>query len=113
MAYWIKRFAWIVGTISFFAVFFTTLDRGDPLALDSILQALLKGTLAASLFWFVGFVAGDILFKGVIQDVASQEDNLVDGGLLQRVEDMKKETGPKPSGAEEPAQAVKPGTAKP
>ncbi len=93
MAYWIKKFARIVGIASFFAVFLATLDWAEPLAAHSIGVAFLKGVAAMALFWFVGFIMGDIIFKTVVEDIAAKEDDELEGGILQRALETK-EAGP-------------------
>ena len=106
MIYWIKRFAHIVSYVAGFAVFFVTLDPSDPMGLESMGWALAKGCAAMALFWFVGYIIGDIIFKGVVEDVPKDiEEDPVEGGLLQRVLETKAsgpfsgtEQGQKPAG---------------
>jgi len=92
MAYWIKKFARIVGIISFFTIFFATLDMSNPLNIYTMTLAFIKGIAAAVLFWFAGFVIGDIVFKGVVEDVPKEEIDELEGGILQRVRQTRQES---------------------
>ncbi|NLP01095.1 MAG: hypothetical protein GX089_01230 [Fibrobacter sp.] len=86
MVFWIKRVATILCFITFFAVLFVNLagctDIFDP---QCLIPALIKATLSGALFWFAGFIAGDIFFKGVLTDIEVDDSNLLEGGLLQQV----------------------------
>jgi hypothetical protein len=64
-----------------------SLDPADPFNPVSILTSFLKGTGAAVFFWFIGYVFGDILFKGIVEEINIAEIDELEGGLLQRVRD--------------------------
>jgi hypothetical protein len=94
MVFWIKRTARILGIITFFVVFFIGLDPGRPFDPQVVAMAFLKGILGAILFWFAGFILGDIVFKGLVSDVHTDDSDAIDGGLLQRIHDEKKRNDP-------------------
>jgi hypothetical protein len=96
MAYWIKKFARIIGFVCFFAVFLVTLDWSRPLELDSLMIALLKGIIAMALCWFVGLIIADMVFKGIVDDVPVEAIDDLEGGLLQRVRQTREQNTPKP-----------------
>src|SRR5574344_1712243 len=61
-------------------------------------QTLLVQLLAMSLiplFWFTGFILGDIFFKAVLTDIDEKDTNdLLEGGLVQRIHTEKEKHVP-------------------
>jgi hypothetical protein len=94
MVFWIKRTARILGVVTFFVVFFIGLDPAQPFDPQIVTIAFFKGVLGAVLFWFAGFILGDIVFKGLITGVATTDSDAIDGGLIQRIHDEKKRIDP-------------------
>jgi hypothetical protein len=92
MVQWIKRFAGILGWMSFFIVLFAGIDPADPFDMSIALPALARAIISATLFWFAGFIIGDIMFKGVVEDVVEREMDDIEGGVLQRIHDIKRES---------------------
>jgi hypothetical protein len=103
MVFWIKRTARILGIVSFFVVFFIGLDPSRPFDPQIALVAFLKGMLGAVLFWFAGFILGDIVFKGLVTGVQTHESDAIDGGLIQRIHDEKKRNDPDAAAPKESA----------
>ncbi|MDG5815865.1 hypothetical protein QA601_12305 [Chitinispirillales bacterium ANBcel5] len=85
MILWIKRFAWVISVSVFFATLLISMDFSNFFNLANVLGAVIKAMIAASFFWFVGFIFGDIFVKGLIGDIPFDKKNLVEGGLLQNV----------------------------
>lgn len=76
----------ILGYSVFFGVLFISLAASnDPLDFRSIIFAIIKALLGGGLFWFAGYILGDIIFKGVLTDVEIDKANMLDGGLIQRI----------------------------
>ena len=94
MLIWIRRFARIAGCFAFFAVFFAGIDPGDPLNVDIAFMALAKGFAAAALFWIAGYIAGDIVFKGVVEAVDPVLDDPLEGGMVQWLREEKERMSP-------------------
>jgi hypothetical protein len=94
MAFWIKRTARILGVVTFFVVFFIGLDPAHPFDSHIVIIAFLKGVAGAILFWFAGFILGDIVFKGLVTGVSTGEPDAIDGGLIQRIHDEKMRNDP-------------------
>ncbi|MBN1603429.1 MAG: hypothetical protein JW915_17600 [Chitinispirillaceae bacterium] len=90
MVFWIKKLAFIIGLITFFASMAIHFSGSDPFNLNLLLPAIIKSLLGASILWFAGFIIGDIFFKGVLTDVPLERNNLIEGGMLQRIH-LKKE----------------------
>jgi hypothetical protein len=107
MVFWIKRTARILGIVTFFVVFFMGLDPAHPFDSQIVIIALLKGSVGAILFWFAGFILGDIVFKGLVTGIATSESDAIDGGLIQRIHDEKKRNDPDVAVPEKPPVAAK------
>lgn len=91
MGYWIKKSAFLLGATVFFIIFLTSLIGLDPFNPQHLIPAILKAVLGGALFWFTGFILGDIVFKGVLTDIdETDKNNLLEGGLVQRIH-MEKE----------------------
>jgi len=91
MGYWIKKGAFLLGATVFFIIFLTSLIGLDPFNPQYLIPAILKAILGGALFWFTGFILGDIVFKGVLTDIdETDKNNLLEGGLVQRIH-MEKE----------------------
>jgi hypothetical protein len=102
MAFWIKRAARIIGAVTFFVVFFIGLDPARPFDPQIVAVAFFKGVLGAILFWFAGFILGDIVFKGLVTDVVTGESDAIEGGLLQRIHEEKIRSDPDNAGHKGP-----------
>jgi hypothetical protein len=90
MVFWIKKFAFIIGLITFFTTMIMHFLSPDPLNYNLLIPALVKALMGASLLWFTGFIIGDIFFKGVLTDIQLERNNLVEGGMIQNIH-LKKE----------------------
>lgn len=90
MIYWIKKIAGILALAVFFTILFADLSVSGSLEFFHLIVSVIKAVIAASLFWFAGFIAGDIILKGLITDIEHDEMNLLEGGMIQRL-DMKKQ----------------------
>jgi len=100
MVYWIRKLAGIFAFFVFFMLLFADLSVLDSFEFNNLIISVIKAFVAASLFWFAGFIMGDIFLKGIITDIEHDEMNLIEGGMVQRL-DMKKQDMV-PGGAEMP-----------
>jgi hypothetical protein len=94
MTYWIKRIAAILAITAFFALLFSGLAGSGTFSLEVLVPILLRSTAGAALCWILGIVVADIVLKGIVSDIVVDTDNLVDGGLLQRVHIVKERAVP-------------------
>lgn len=85
MVYWIKKIARISGLCVFFLIFIYCIDYKDPYSAQNAIIAALKAGLGAGLFWFLGFIIGDIIIKGIFIDLPTNKDDMIEGGLVQRL----------------------------
>jgi hypothetical protein len=107
--YWIKRIARLLGMLSFFTVFFLGIDPADPFDATTAGIAFAKGCAGALLFWFLGFIIADIVIKALVTDVRTDDNDTMEGGLLQRLRGVQSSLSPGQSGANK---AMGPTTAK-
>jgi hypothetical protein len=82
MIYWIKRIATILSAMSFFIVFFLSIDSTDPFNASIALVAFAKGLAGAFLFWGAGFVIADIVIKALVTDLRVERNDILEGGIL-------------------------------
>jgi len=94
MLFWIKKFAAIVGMTAFFVLFVMTIAGYGDFSWEAVTWALIRALTGAALFWVVGIVVADILFKGIISDMESDRNCLVEGGLVQQVHMIKEKYTP-------------------
>lgn len=86
MNYWIKKGAMLLGISVFFIILLLSMLGLDPMRPEHLVPALLKALLGGALFWFTGFILGDIIFKAVLTDIDEKDtSNLLEGGLVQRI----------------------------
>ena len=91
MVVWIKKLANAAALLAFFAVFFLGLNPENPFETTTLVLALLKGGLAAGLFWLLGIVIADIALKGIVEDIPREKIDVLEGGLVQHVYKVKKD----------------------
>src|SRR5512133_3528961 len=86
MSYWIKKGAMLLGISVFFIILLLSMIGLDPMQPAHLIPALIKALLGGALFWFTGFILGDIIFKAVLTDIDEKDNNnLLEGGLVQRI----------------------------
>jgi len=90
MGYWIKKGAFFLGVMVFFIILLTSMIGLDPMNPMHLVPAIIKAVFGGALFWFTGFILGDIVFKGVLSDIdENDKNNLLEGGLVQRIHSEK------------------------
>jgi hypothetical protein len=85
MIHWIRKSARIMCFLAFFAVFFLDLDYADPFSPLQGSLALLKGITAAVAVWLLFYIISDMAFKGMLEDIEPKEDDVLDEGLMQHI----------------------------
>ena len=88
MMYWIKRIARLLALLTFFTVFVSGIDPADPFNVQIAVWACAKGCAGALLFWLLGFIIADIVIKGLVTDIRTDENDTMEGGILQRLHDV-------------------------
>lgn len=87
----IGRFGTFLGYIAFLLVIFAGYKFTAPFSLDWGLPLLFKALFAAFLAWLGGVIVGDIMMKGVVDDIDREALNPSDGGIEQRIVEAKAE----------------------
>lgn len=90
----IKQASRMLGGAAFFIVFFASMTPEDPWNGKLLAVALIKALLAGALLWIAGFLIADIVFKGVLETVVTTEEDVIEGGLLQRVSEERDRLNP-------------------
>lgn len=95
MIYWIRKAAMLLGYTVFFGVLFLSLASSDnPFDFGSLIMCIIKALIGGGLFWFTGYILGDIIFKGVLTDLEVEKNNLLEGGLIQRINEKNEDALP-------------------
>jgi hypothetical protein len=85
MLIWIRKSARLAGMLVFFIVLFLGVDYADPFNAVRGTLALIKAFCAGAAVWLVFFIIGDIIFKGLIEDIEPRQTDVLDEGLLQHI----------------------------
>jgi len=89
-----KKIGVILGGIAFFSILVVHLEAGLPQEPSYIVMVILKSVMFGAVFWFMGLIVGDILVKGIIEDIEFEQRSFLEGGILQRIQDCKKHSFP-------------------
>ena len=93
MIYSIKKIARIFSLFSFVLIFFCGIDHTDLFSLQVLAIAFTKALCGSIALWFIGLVVSDILLKGIVEDIPEHSIEQMEGGILQRIYERKKENG--------------------
>jgi hypothetical protein len=94
MQFWIKRVAFILATGVFFALLLSGIAAGRSFTLETLLPALARAAGGAALFWLIGAVVADIAIKGIVADMVTGTEDMIEGGLAQRIYSVKERAVP-------------------
>lgn len=95
MIYWIRKAAMLLGYTVFFGVLFLSLASSDnPFDFGSLIMCIIKALIGGGLFWFTGYILGDIIFKGVLTDLEVEKSCMLEGGLIQRINEKNEDALP-------------------
>lgn len=100
MIWVIRKCAALLSGAAFFCLLFSSLAASGACTWSSLAGAFVRASIGASLFWIVGIIVADILLKGIVTDMESSRENLVEGGLLQQAQAIKETVFPGKSGVQ-------------
>lgn len=101
MIYWIRKAAMLLGYTVFFGVLFLSLaSSANPFDFGTLIMCIIKALIGGGLFWFAGYILGDIMFKGVLTDIEMDKASMLEGGLIQRINEKHEDA--LPGGADMP-----------
>ncbi len=86
----VKQVSKLLSFLVFVTIFIVGYRFDQPFSMDIMWPVIFKGVIGAALFGIGGLVIGDIIIKGVIEDIDSAELEPLLGGFEQRIHDVKK-----------------------
>ena len=75
---------------AFILIFLAGYDFAGTFTLESITPLILKALFGAVLFWFSGMIIGDIVIRGIVEDIDAEKLDPLEGGFEQRIAEEKK-----------------------
>jgi len=85
----VNSFSIFLAYSAFILVFLAGYDFTGTFTLESITPLILKALFGAVLFWFSGIIIGDILMRGIVEDIDSEKLEPLEGGFEQRIAEEK------------------------
>ncbi len=85
-----KKVAYLIAFLVFITIFMVTYRFNEPFSMELMLPVILKALIGAVLFGIGGLIIGDIVIKGVIEDIDNDKLEPLEGGFEQRIHDFKK-----------------------
>jgi len=86
----VHSFSVFLAYAAFILIFLAGYDFMGTFTLETITPLILKALFGAVLFWFSGIIIGDILMRGVVEDIDAEKLNPLEGGLEQRIAEEKR-----------------------
>ena len=86
----VNTFSVFLAYAAFILVFLAGYDFTGVFTLESITPLILKALFGAVLFWFSGIIIGDILIRGIVEDIDAEKLEPLEGGFEQRIAAEKK-----------------------
>ncbi len=86
----VSKLAGMLGMVVFLIVLLASFDFSSPFSIEEIVPYLVRAAISAAIFWIAAMVVGDVVLKGVINDVDLAELNPLEGGLEQRLHERNK-----------------------
>ena len=91
MLQWIKKVSLICAFLVFIIVLLSGIDFEDILDEANAIAALSKALCSAIGMWLVSMIICDIIFKGITNDISNKDLDISEGGLIQRISEVKTE----------------------
>lgn len=87
----VHKGALLIGMGIFVLVCVTSLDFTTTLSLEHFKVVVIKAFIVSVVCWLMVTIVGDIIIKGVFEDLNKDDLNPLEGGLEQRLHEDKKE----------------------
>lgn len=87
----VHKGASLIGLGIFVLVCITSMDFSTELTLEIFRVVIIKAFIVAVICWLMVYIVGDIIVKGVFEDLNKEDLNPLEGGLEQRLHEDKKE----------------------
>jgi len=86
----VKQVARLVAILVFITIIVVGYRFDLPLTMELLVPLLFKAFVGASLFWIGGLITGDIIVKGIVEDIDADSLEPLQGGFEQRIHDAKR-----------------------
>lgn len=86
----VKIVSKLLAFLVFVTIFIVGYQFDKPFSMDLVWPLIFKGVVGAALFGIGGLIIGDIIIKGVIEDIDNEKLEPLEGGFEQRIHDMKR-----------------------
>lgn len=94
MVHWIRKGAFLLASLAFFLVFIVSLDPDKIFDAVIGIQAAIKGGVAFFVFIISGYVLADIVLKGLVETINTNDIPVTQGGLAQHIRDERERMDP-------------------
>lgn len=85
----IKQISRLISFLVFLTIFIVGYRFDLPFSLEMVLPVLLKAFAGAVIFAIGGLVVGDIIVKGIVEDIDAERLEPLEGGFEQRIHELK------------------------
>jgi len=85
----IRLIAQLLGFLAFVIILVSGYNFSAPFSLELFTPLLAKAVLGSALFWLLSIIIGDIIIKGVMEDIERKNLEPLEGGLEQRMHEAK------------------------
>jgi hypothetical protein len=86
----VRSFSLFLAYAAFILIFLAGYDFAGTFTLESITPLILKSLFGAVLFWLSGMIIGDIVIRGIVEDIDAEKLEPLEGGFEQRIAEEKK-----------------------
>ena len=86
----VKQISVLLGLIAFFLIIASGYNYSRAFILEENITLLLRALFGGMFFGFFGLIVGDIIIKGVIEDIDTEKLEPLEGGMEQRLYETKK-----------------------
>jgi len=85
----IRTFSVFLSYGAFIVIFLSGYDFTGTITIENITPIILKSLFGAVLFWFLGIIIGDIIVRGIIEDIDASKLDPLEGGFEQLISEEK------------------------
>jgi len=87
----VKQVAKLLAFLVFLTIFLVGYPFGEAFTIDLLIPVLIKAIVGATLFEIGGIIIGDIIIKGVVEDIDSENLEPFEGGFEQQIHEAKRQ----------------------
>jgi len=85
----VKSFSAFLACLAFLFIFFSGYDFVGPFTVENIAPIIFRSALGGILFWLSGMIIGDIVLRGIVEDIDNEKLDPLEGGFEQRIAEEK------------------------